>query len=56
MMVDKDKILDILRRRGQYDRADWVDRELPDMVDTDHNAGLLATLRLNAADLVETSP
>jgi hypothetical protein len=49
MMIDKDRILDALRRRGQHTRADWVDRTLPDRVDTASNAGLLATLELDPA-------
>ena len=53
MLIEKDKILNLLRRRGQDMRADWVDRELPDEVDTDHHAGLLATLRLTLGDLAE---
>jgi hypothetical protein len=57
MMIDKSRILDALRRRGQHTRADWVDRTLPDQVDTARNAGLLATLELDAADLsAEASP
>jgi hypothetical protein len=57
MMIDKDRILDALRRRGQHARADWVDRTLPARVDTVRNAGLLATLELNPADLCdEPSP
>jgi hypothetical protein len=53
MIIDKSRLLDTLRRRGQGVRADWVDRELPDRIDTYHNAGLLATLRLSADDLAE---
>ena len=53
MLIEKEKILAILRGRGQDIRADWVDRELQDEVDTDRNAGLLATLRLTPADLAE---
>jgi hypothetical protein len=51
MMIDKGRILDALRRRGQHVRADWVDRELPDRVDTLRHGGLLATLDLVPADL-----
>ncbi len=51
MMIDKGRILDALRRRGQHTRADWVDRTLPAHVDTVRNAGLLATLELDPADL-----
>jgi hypothetical protein len=53
MMIDKRRILDALRRRGQDARAEWVDRELPDRVDTVRNAGLLATLDLDPADLAD---
>jgi hypothetical protein len=53
MEIDKDKILDALRRRGQDARADWVERTLPDRVDTVRNAGLLATLDLDPADLAD---
>jgi len=53
MIIDKSKILEILRRRGQNTRADWVERELPDEVDTENHAGLLATLRLSPADLAD---
>lgn len=53
MMIDKRKILDALRRRGQHTRADWVDRELPDRVDTLRHGGLLATLDLDPADLAD---
>jgi hypothetical protein len=53
MMIDKRKILDVLRRSGQHTRADWVDRELPDRVDTPRHGGLLATLDLDPADLAD---
>jgi hypothetical protein len=55
VIVTKANVVQALRRRGQDSRADWVDRTLPDEVDTDRNAGLLATLRLSLADLVENS-
>ena len=53
MEIDKLKILKELRERGQDARADWVDRQLPDRVDTHRNAGLLATLGLNLDDLAD---
>ena len=53
MLVKKERIVETLRSRGQELRAEWVDRELPDEVDTDLHAGLLATLRLTPADLAE---
>ncbi len=51
MLIAKQTILDLLRDRGQAIRADWVDRALPDVVDTDRHAGILATLRLDPAEL-----
>jgi len=51
--VDKDKILQILRDRGQHARAQWVDRQLPQRVDLDKNAGLLATLHISPSELTD---
>ena len=51
--VHKRKILQILRNRGLHARADWVDRQLPERVDLDKNAGLLATLQISPADLAD---
>ncbi|WP_231929580.1 hypothetical protein [Micromonospora inositola] len=57
MRIAKHRIVAALRERGQQARADWVERELPERVDSDKHVGLLATLRLDPADLVEaTSP
>ncbi|HYN92722.1 MAG TPA: hypothetical protein VES42_02600 [Pilimelia sp.] len=53
MRIAKEQIVAALRRREQHDRADWVERELPEQVDTARHAGLLATLRLEPADLVD---
>jgi hypothetical protein len=53
MLIEKERILEILRSRSQDTRADWVDRELQDEVDTDRHAGLLATLGITPADLAD---
>jgi hypothetical protein len=53
MEIAKSRILDALRDRGQDIRAEWVDRDLPDRVDSLRNAGLLALLGLNPADLAD---
>jgi hypothetical protein len=52
--ISKAAIIATLRSRGLPARADWVDRELPEFVDVDRNAGLLATLHINPADLSPT--
>lgn len=53
MSIAKANVLAILRERGQHHRADFVDRELPDRIDSARHAGLLATLRLDPARLAE---
>ena len=51
MQIARSKIVEALRRRGQDTRADWVERELPEEVDTTKHGGLLATLGLDAREL-----
>jgi hypothetical protein len=53
MEIDKSKVLQVLRSRGLDVRADWVERELPDRIDTDLNTGILATLGIDPADLAD---
>ncbi|RZU74457.1 hypothetical protein EV384_2923 [Micromonospora kangleipakensis] len=53
MTIARHTIISALRRRGQHARADWVERELPERVDTARHAGLLATLRLDPTELAE---
>ena len=52
MNVDKDTILNLLRGNGQDQKADQAGQELPDQVDTDKDAGLLAKFGVNPADLI----
>jgi hypothetical protein len=54
--VDKRKILQILRDRGLHARAEWVDRQLPERVDLEKNAGLLATLHISPSELADPQP
>jgi hypothetical protein len=51
MHIDKAAIVAILRSRGLKERADWVDRELPSLVDTSSNAALLAMLHIDPATI-----
>lgn len=53
MIISKAAVVSALRERGQHARADFVDRELPERVDTSRHGGLLATLRLDLAELAE---
>jgi hypothetical protein len=47
--VDKAEVVATLRSRGLNGRADWVDRQLPEAIDTIKNASLLQTLGIDAA-------
>jgi hypothetical protein len=43
----KTRIVEELRARGLGERAEFVDRQLPDEIDTVKNASLLRMLRLD---------
>ncbi len=49
MHIDKAEIIAVLRSRGLHARADWVDRELPQVVDTRKNESLLRLLQIDPA-------
>ncbi len=51
MYIDKAGIISVLRSRGLNARADWVDRELPEFVDTYKNAALLRMLGVDPAGI-----
>ena len=54
MHIDKTEIISALRSRGLNARADWVDRELPELVDTYKNAALLRMLGVDPAGISPT--
>ena len=49
--VNRAEIVSILRSRGKHARADWFERELPEIVDIAKNRSLLATLEIDPAEL-----
>jgi hypothetical protein len=49
MYIDKAEILSVLRSRGLHAKAAWVERELPELVDTYNNAALLEMLGVDPA-------
>jgi hypothetical protein len=51
MHVHKAEMLTTLRSRGLHATADWVDRNLPDHVDTSKNSSLLRTLDIDPAEM-----
>jgi hypothetical protein len=50
--IPKDKILELLRERGDHDKASEADQELPEQVDTERDAGLLSRLGIDPQDLL----
>jgi hypothetical protein len=52
MKIDKSQILDLLRQQGDDDKARQAQQELPDQVDTDRDAGMLAHLGIDPQDLL----
>lgn len=52
MQIPKEQILELLRSRGQEDKASQADSELPDQVDTEQDAGILERLGLNPGELI----
>ncbi|WP_169789713.1 hypothetical protein [Actinoplanes subtropicus] len=55
MIISKAVVVAVLRQRGQHVRADFVDRELPERIDSAQHGGLLATLRLDLAELADAA-
>jgi hypothetical protein len=45
--IDRTRLVALLRSRELHARADWVDRELPGLVDTHKNAALLQMLGID---------
>jgi hypothetical protein len=56
MQIPKEQILELLRSRGQEDKAAQADGELPDQVDTEKHAGILEKLGIDAGDLAGSLP
>ncbi|GAA2676288.1 MULTISPECIES: hypothetical protein [Actinoplanes] len=56
MIIPKHLILSELRGRGLSHRADFVDKQLPDDVDTQKHGGLLSTLQLDLDALMAKAP
>jgi hypothetical protein len=56
MNIDKSQIIELLKSQGKSDKADQAESELPDTVDTEQHAGLLAKLGINPQDLLGKLP
>jgi hypothetical protein len=51
MLVPKTMVVEQLRARGDHQAAERADRELGEKVDTESDAGLLASFDIDAAAL-----
>jgi len=56
MEIPKDKILQLLRDRGEPAKADQADRELPDQVDPEQHADVLAKFGIDPQELLGKLP
>jgi hypothetical protein len=56
MEINKSKVIQLLKHRGLNDRAAWVDRQLPERIDINDNAALLATLNINPDEVADDRP
>ncbi len=51
MQIPKDKIIEMIKSRGDNDQADSAQSELPDNVDTEKDSGLLAKFGVDPKEL-----
>jgi hypothetical protein len=56
MEIPKDKILELLRQRGENDKAERADQELPAQVDPDRDRGILEKIGIDPQDLAGNLP
>jgi hypothetical protein len=52
MQIPKDQILQLLRSRGENQKADEADGQLPDQVDTEQHAGIRQKLGIDPQELL----
>jgi hypothetical protein len=52
MEIPKDQILQLLRSRGEDQKADQAQNELPDQVDPEQHAGQLEKLGIDPQELL----
>lgn len=52
MNIDRSQIIDLLRSRGENQKADQAEQELPGTVDTEKDSGLLARFGLDEQAII----
>ena len=56
MNIDKSQIIELLKSRGEDQKASQAESDLPDTVDTEQHKGLLDSLGLDIGDLAGKLP
>ena len=56
MRTPKDKILELVRQRGEDDKAQQAEQQLPDQVDPECDRGILDQLRIDPQELMGNLP
>jgi hypothetical protein len=51
--IDKEEVVDLLRSRGEHDKAASVNCALPRHVDTEADAGVLHQFDVNVSEIAE---
>jgi hypothetical protein len=54
MQIDKQQIVNLLRDRGEHEKADQAEKQLPDKVDQDEHRDLFDRIGVDADDLTST--
>lgn len=54
MQIDKSQIIELLKSRGENDKASQADSELPNQVDPQAHGGLLEKLGIDPQDLLKS--
>ena len=52
MEIPKEKILELLKQRGEHDKVDQADKELPEHVDPERDSGMLERLGVEPGDII----
>jgi hypothetical protein len=52
MEIPKDKILELIRERGNSEQAGQAEQELPDQVDPERDSGLLSKFGIDPQDVI----
>ena len=52
MQIDKQEIINLLRERGDHEKANQAEQQLPDQVDHEEHGNLLQQFGVNPQELV----